>query len=38
MVNRANDDVGKRLFTQNKAARAAVDHARKVKQLTHSAA
>ena len=26
------------LFTQNKAARDAVDHARKVKKLTHSAA
>jgi hypothetical protein len=26
------------LFTQNKAARDAVDHARKIRELTHSAA
>ena len=35
----ADDDVENlELFTQNSAARKAVDHARKVKELTHSAA
>ena len=39
MMPVADDDVENlELFTQNSAARKAVDHARKVKELTHSAA